>query len=181
LIQLLIAFGGALHLLNIFIELSELSIESQASVAMDKKFSEIQGLFAKDEAEVYRQGDKILVRLKAIRFPSGKAQILKGNYALLNKVQKAIGTFGDSDVVVQGNTDSIGTAEVNKKISLERADAVKEYLVQNDAVPADKIAAVGHGFSRPITDNKTASNRALNRRIDIVIAPVGEADIQVGE
>ncbi len=149
-----------------------------ASAQMDQKFGEIQSIFAKSEADVYRQGDKILVRLKAIKFPSGKAQITKDNYAVLNKVQKAIAKFGDSSVLVEGNTDSLGTAKLNNKISLERADAVKEYLVQNDAVPADQITAIGHGFSKPLTDNKTAAGRAANRRIDVVIAPVGGIDTQ---
>ena len=53
--------------------------------------------------------------------------------------------------------------------SEKRAEAVKSFLVANEAIASDKVEAVGYGYEQPITSNKTAAGRAQNRRIDITI------------
>ena len=137
----------------------------------NQKFTEIQTFFRKDEAEVYRQGDYIMIRLRGIKFPVGRAVILPANYELLRKVQQAIRNFDDPDVVVAGHTDSTGSDAVNEQLSLERAEAVREYLIANSIMPPNRVAAVGYGSARPLLSNETAEGRAANRRIDVAIAP----------
>lgn len=128
--------------------------------------------FTTEEAEVYKQGDNILIRLKGMEFPSAKATIQSKNYPLLSKVQKVIGEFGtDSAVTIEGHTDSIGGKQINHQLSTQRAMAVKEYLESNIGGLEKKIEAVGFGDEKPIAGNKTATGRAQNRRVDIVIKP----------
>jgi outer membrane protein OmpA-like peptidoglycan-associated protein len=134
-------------------------------------FNQVQGYFEPREAETYKMGNQLVIRLKGIQFPVGKSVILPKNYTLLSKVQRAIRTMGDVDVVIEGHTDSTGSSELNEHLSEQRADAVRQYLVANETLSYDKIIAVGYGPIRPIAPNKTAAGRALNRRIDLIITP----------
>ena len=93
------------------------------------------------------------------------------NYTLLTKVQQAIRSFGEPDVIIGGHTDSTGSEQLNEHLSQQRAEAVREYMVANEILPFEKIIAVGYGSQRPIASNATESGRALNRRIDITITP----------
>ena len=137
----------------------------------NQKFTEIQNYFGADEAEVYKKGNQLIVRLKGMQFPVGKAIIMPENYLLLSKVQRAIKSFEDPSVVIEGHTDSTGTREVNKDLSQQRADAVKDYLIANKTLPADKVVSQGYGFDKPVASNATAEGRAANRRIDVIVTP----------
>jgi outer membrane protein OmpA-like peptidoglycan-associated protein len=138
-------------------------------------FNEVAGYFDPDEAEVYKEGDRLLIRLKAIQFPVGKAIIMPDNYELLSKVQRAIRTFGEPDVLIEGHTDTTESEEVSEFLSEERAESVRKYLVANRTLPEEKIVAVGYGSKRPLASNETEEGRAINRRIDIVISPILQA------
>jgi outer membrane protein OmpA-like peptidoglycan-associated protein len=138
-------------------------------------FNEVAGYFDPDEAEVYKQGDRLLIRLKAIQFPVGKSIIVPDNYELLSKVQRAIRTFGDPDVVIEGHTDTTESVEVSEYLSQERAESVRKYLVANQTLPEEKIVAVGYGSKRPLATNETEEGRAINRRIDVVISTTQQA------
>jgi outer membrane protein OmpA-like peptidoglycan-associated protein len=144
-------------------------------LAAEKKFNAlytmVQGYFTDQEAEVYKKGQQCIIRLRAIQFPVGQAVIVPSNYALLTKVQKAIKTFGSPQVRIEGHTDSTGTEGLNQRLSHNRAQAVKQYLVANATLPGSNISALGYGSSRPLVSNATASGRAINRRIDVVIKP----------
>ena len=134
-------------------------------------FNEVQGFFRGNEAEVYKQGDRLVIRLKAIQFPVGKHFIMPTNYELLSKVQRAIRTFGESNVIIEGHTDSTGSKELNEHLSQQRAEAVRAYFVANGTLPDKRIVAVGYGSKRPLASNATAEGRAINRRIDLIIVP----------
>lgn len=144
-------------------------------LAAEKRFNElfnkVQGYFKEDEAEVYKQGDRLVIRCKAIKFPVGQAVIVPENYDLLAKVQLAVSTFGHPKIVVEGHTDSTGTRANNELLSQKRAESVRSYLVANGTLPGHLITAVGYGPSRPLAPNETAAGRAINRRIDVVILP----------
>jgi len=134
-------------------------------------FTEVRNLFGATEAEVYKQGNYLVIRLRAINFPVGKAIIMPSNYVLLSRVQEAIRAFKKPEVVIEGHTDSTGSDAMNQKLSQKRAEAVREYLIANGTVPSDQIIAVGYGSTRPLASNATAEGRAINRRIDVLITP----------
>ncbi|MFA6238669.1 MAG: OmpA family protein [Bacteriovorax sp.] len=146
----------------------------EAEKEFNAKYELARKQFSSDEAEVYKQGDALLIRLKGMEFPSAKAEIQPRNEPLLLKVQKVMEEFGSSTVVVEGHTDSVGAKIVNDRLSQNRAEAVKNYLQSNNgALSPDevKIEAVGLGDKKPLATNKTADGRAQNRRVDIVIKP----------
>lgn len=134
-------------------------------------YNEIRKYFDAKEAEIYKQGNQFVIRLKAIQFPVGKDVIMPDNYALLSKVQRAIRTIGETSAVIEGHTDSTGTVALNELLSQKRAESVREYFIANGTLTKDKITAVGYGSKRPLASNETSAGRAINRRIDIILTP----------
>ncbi|BBO90591.1 OmpA family protein [Desulfosarcina ovata] len=153
--------------------ISRQRMAAEQRLAAERKFNQlyaaVQDYFQSDEAEVYKQDNQVVIRLKAMQFPVGKSKIMPANYPLLGKAQKAIRTFEAPRVTVEGHTDATGSDEGNMRLSQKRADAVRDYLINNQTLPADRITAVGYGAKRPLASNKTAAGRAMNRRIDILI------------
>ncbi|BBO69585.1 hypothetical protein DSCA_35150 [Desulfosarcina alkanivorans] len=148
---------------------------AEQRLAAERKFNQlyvaVRGYFQTDEAEVYKKENQLVIRLKAMRFPVGKSLIMPENYALLSKVQKAIRTFDDPRVIVEGHTDTTGSDEVNMLLSQQRAEAVREYMIANQTLAPESISAVGYGSERPLASNATSAGRAINRRIDLLIIP----------
>jgi len=142
-----------------------------AEKRFNQKLSSVQHFFKPYEAEVYKKQNQVIIRLKAMHFPVGKSVIMPENYGLLSKVQRAIRTFGEPDVIIGGHTDSTGSEGLNEHLSQQRADAVRKYFVANGTLPYEKIIAVGYGSMRPIASNATEKGRAMNRRIDVIITP----------
>ena len=144
-------------------------------LAAEKRFNqlfiEVQNLFSPDEAEVYKKGNSLIIRLRAIQFPVGKSVIMPDNYPLLSKIQQSIRIFGEPDVIIEGHTDSTGSNELNELLSQQRAESVRQYLLANKTLSYDRIVAVGYGSSKPLASNATEEGRAVNRRIDVIIKP----------
>lgn len=145
-----------------------------AKAEKEKRFQEAlasaQKQFSKSEADVYRQDDKILIRLKKMEFPSGKAEVPEKSKQLLDKVASVAKQLVSQQIIVEGHTDSVGSAEVNSKISQKRADSVLSYL-EEEGIPNSILQSVGYGFEKPLSSNKTKTGRAQNRRVDIWITP----------
>ncbi len=138
--------------------------------AVEAKIQKVKGEFAPGEADVLRDGDKIILRLKKIGFPSSRAELPSSSIPTLEKVKDMIAAVPSiSKVEVQGHTDNIGLEERNQVLSQKRADAVKDFLVDEKSVPEGKIEAKGYGDEMPLTSNKTKEGRATNRRVDVVI------------
>ncbi|MBA3548772.1 MAG: OmpA family protein [Nannocystis sp.] len=107
----------------------------------------------------------------SVLFASNKFALLPAAQAKLSEVAAAL-LKGDPDAtfVVEGHTDSQGKADANKELSVNRANSVREYLVGH-GIASDRITSAGHGPDRPIADNKSAENRANNRRVEIIVSP----------
>ena len=75
-------------------------------------------------------------------------------------------------IVVEGYTDSVGSDATNQKLSKDRAESVRAYLVSK-GVPSEKITSVGKGEANPVASNDTPEGRANNRRVEIVVAGGG--------
>lgn len=135
-----------------------------------RKFDKVFNMFNMNEANVFRQGNDIILRMTGFSFDVGSAEVKPENYSLLTKVQKAINIFSESQIVIQGHTDSQGGDAMNLTLSQKRADAVKAYLMANmPDYDQSNIASFGYGESKPVENNDTKYGRAQNRRIDIVI------------
>jgi outer membrane protein OmpA-like peptidoglycan-associated protein len=147
----------------------------EAEKQFNELYTEVKSYFTSDEAEIYKQGNRLIIRLRAMQFPVGQAVIMPSNYGLVSKVQRSIRTFGEPDVVIEGHTDSTGSPELNEHLSQQRADSVRDYLIANGILSKDKIVAIGYGSKRPLASNETEMGRAINRRIDVVISPTPQA------
>lgn len=141
-----------------------------ASVQIQKAIESARQEFSNDEAEVYQQGDKLLIRLKAIKFSTARSELPAESLVLLGKVRDVANELSPEKVVVEGHTDSTGTAKLNEKLSQKRADAVVAYLKSNGMEEVE-VEGVGLGFKKPIAPNKSAAGRAQNRRVDIIVTP----------
>ena len=107
------------------------------------------------------------VRIEGTNFVAGSAELkLESGKDLLKEVVEFVGSHPDSDLEVIGYTDSTGSEELNKALSLARAKAVEKYLVDT-GIPPDRITVRGEGSTNPVSDNNTAEGRAQNRRVEI--------------
>ena len=135
------------------------------------KITRIRDAFTPEEGKVLMDGENIIIRLYGLSFSSGKAVIDYKYFGLLAKVRDTFKEFPDCNVIIEGHTDSLGSDKVNKRLSKERADSVRHYLIANSLVTDEQIVAVGYGEAKPVASNKTSEGRASNRRIDVVIIP----------
>ena len=72
-------------------------------------------------------------------------------------------------IEIEGHTDNVGAPATNYKIGLDRAEAVKRYLYENQSIPLHKINVISYGEEKPIAPNKTKAGRAQNRRVVIKV------------
>ncbi|MEO5667593.1 MAG: OmpA family protein [Bdellovibrionota bacterium] len=149
-----------------------LSGEISSAKAQEAAIAKAEKSFGKDEAEVYRQGDKLLIRLKALNFKSGSASLPNESIDLLGKVREVVAEFNPSKVQIEGHTDSVGSAAVNMKLSKERAEAVAKYMISTKVVNEDAISSEGFGPEKPLKPNGTRAGRATNRRVDLILTPM---------
>jgi outer membrane protein OmpA-like peptidoglycan-associated protein len=141
----------------------------QAQARVKEQFEQVEKMFRRSEARVFREGNNVILRMVGLSFDSGKSELRQGSFDLLTKVEKAIDVFPRSELVVEGHTDSYGGDESNQRLSQQRAESVQNYMINAMRIPSYRIIATGFGETNPVANNETESGRARNRRIDIVI------------
>lgn len=103
-----------------------------------------------------------------VHFTPGSDRIMEGSYFVLDALGETMVSFGNTYLRVEGNTDAIGSADMNLRLSERRALAVKNYLVKNfPQIQSTRFQAIGRGESNPVASNETEAGRQLNRRTDI--------------
>lgn len=130
--------------------------------------------FEDSEAEVYRQGDKLVIRLKQMQFSTGRSDLPAQSMPLLTKVKGVLKELGPGAVVIEGHTDDVGGKEKNQQLSEKRAEAVAKYFEADTGLGKNEFDTEGFGYSKPLASNKTKEGRAQNRRVDIVVTPSHE-------
>ena len=161
-------------------ELGEESQQRKLQDEIEQRFQRIASVFTRDEAQVLRRGNDVIVRM-GLNFDSGSSEIKPEYFQLLRKIQTAIDVFPGSQVEVQGHTDSFGADDFNLSLSEQRARSVQQYLLANMDLGSSTIEAVGYGESVPLANNETLEGRARNRRIDLLIQPNLDALIRQAE
>ncbi|WP_294035545.1 OmpA family protein [uncultured Moraxella sp.] len=108
------------------------------------------------------------LNLQIINFASGKSDIPADNKAILDLAVAKMAEIKDAGLQITGHTDSQGNAEMNKKLSESRANAVRDYLVSK-GVDASRLATAGMGPDQPVASNATEQGRFQNRRIEFAV------------
>jgi outer membrane protein OmpA-like peptidoglycan-associated protein len=108
----------------------------------------------------------IRIRQK-IHFEFDKARIRPVSYPILNTVAQVLRDYPEITIEIRGHTDSRGSDEYNLELSRDRAQSVRNYLLEQ-GIDGSRMTSRGYGESRPIESNRTAAGRAANRRVEFV-------------
>jgi outer membrane protein OmpA-like peptidoglycan-associated protein len=148
---------------------NELAVERQARVKAEQRASAALDSL-QQIARVKEESRGTVITLDgAVLFVSGKAELLPIAQQKLNDVAEALKQTEDEKAIkIEGYTDSRGSDETNLKLSQQRAEAVRSYLVARGVKP-ERVTAEGKGEQNPIASNDTAEGRANNRRVEIIV------------
>lgn len=119
------------------------------------------------KVDIQFQPSKTFV-LDDCNFETGKATLQPESYSVLDELVAYLVRKDDEKIELGGHTDNVGSAASNLKLSLDRANTVRAYLLTKGIDP-DRVTAKGYGMSEPIADNKSEEGRALNRRTEVKI------------
>ena len=122
--------------------------------------------------EVVRQGDNITLDMpNAITFGFDSSALNPAFHGTLDRLARTMNEYGQTIIEVAGHTDSVGTDSYNQTLSVQRAQAVANYLI-GQGLQRDRFEIVGMGKRYPVASNDTEAGRALNRRVEIRVLPV---------
>jgi outer membrane protein OmpA-like peptidoglycan-associated protein len=134
---------------------------------MDKQAEEIEKTVP--GAKVERVGEGIVVDFtEKILFGYDRSDLNPSSQDNLDKLVKVLKEYPDTNIEVQGHTDSKGSEDYNMGLSERRASAVSNYLV-NRGVAGSRVVTKGYGESAPVADNTSDDGRAQNRRVTFLI------------
>jgi len=111
----------------------------------------------------------LIVNMSDVLFDTGKYTLKPGAREKLAKISGIVLAHPGLMLSVEGHTDSVGSDEYNQRLSEQRANSVREYLV-SQSVPSNAITAKGFGEAQPVASNDTAVGRQQNRRVELVVS-----------
>lgn len=165
-------------------EIASLRNLTKAQKAELDRMSEQANELEKQLQEEIKQGqirlkrfhDRLIINIDdRISFDSGSAELKKEILPALDKIKKILSDYPENRINIEGHTDNvpIHTRQFrdNWQLSTERALAVLGYILKYKPLNKSRFAAAGYGEYNPIVSNDTPANRALNRRVDIVVIP----------
>jgi outer membrane protein OmpA-like peptidoglycan-associated protein len=119
----------------------------------------------------------LIVNLSDVLFDTGSATLKPEAREKLARVSGILQAYPGLSIAIEGHTDNVGTDEYNQQLSERRAASVRGYLVQN-GIANGTVTATGFGEGQPVAENTTASGRAQNRRVELVVSgdPIGTGD-----
>lgn len=152
---------------------------SDAESSVDRRFLDsLSGKFSTASSEPpieYKEPAKgatpIATQRRSIYFEPDSAKMSLDSRAIVDEIGSFMKAYENTVVDIDGNTDSTGSRAHNLVLSRERAETVKQYLVDKYGFPAERMRTVGNGPDRPIADNSTPDGREKNRRTDIKVFP----------
>ena len=121
------------------------------------------------EPVVYEEVEEVAEAVRVeldVKFDFDKADVKQDSYSDIENLAEFMKQYPQTATTVEGHTDSTGNAAYNQKLSERRAAAVRDTLVNQYGVEANRVNAVGYGKDRPVADNATNEGRAINRRVE---------------
>jgi outer membrane protein OmpA-like peptidoglycan-associated protein len=150
---------------------SALSDEKARRLAAEQRAQQAAADLAKFASVKQEPRGMVITLSGGVLFASAQSSLLPDAQVKLNEVANALIKEDPlSKMVVEGHTDSQGSAPYNQDLSQRRAQSVRDYLVSR-GIASDRIVAQGFGFTRSIADNGSPEGRANNRRVEIVVQP----------
>lgn len=126
----------------------------------------------------------VLQLSESILFDTGRADLKPESTKVLDIISKLIPSI-QNDIMVQGHTDNVpinsSTYKSNWELSTQRAVCVVKYFIENKGLDPTRFSATGYGEYKPLVDNTTSENRAINRRVDILIVQQKEIEEKANE
>ena len=113
----------------------------------------------------------IATQRRSIYFETNSAKMSLDSRVVVDEIASFMRAYGNTVVDIEGNTDSTGARSHNLRLSKERADAVREYLIDKYGFPGTRLRTLGNGPDRPLETNDTPEGREKNRRTDIKVYP----------
>lgn len=104
-----------------------------------------------------------------ILFETGKYALTEASKVSLSKFAVEMRDLPETDITIYGHTDNTGSAAVNERLSLQRAQAVSDYL-KSLGIAAERMVYEGKSYTEPVADNSTVEGRRLNRRVEVFIS-----------
>jgi len=142
---------------------------------MDKQEAELRHQLQGTGVRVQRNGNEInLIMPGNVTFDLDQASIRPGFYDVLHSVALVLKHFDKTAINIAGYTDSTGAASYNQRLSERRAQAVAHYLL-NQGIKGNRLEVVGYGENNPIASNKTKQGRQENRRVELKLVPLQQA------
>lgn len=138
---------------------------------MDKKAEELAKLENAKIEEVKDQNNLTALKVtfdSGILFPLNGTTLSESSKSELKDFAAKMSDMTDTDITIYGHTDNTGSAEVNERISGQRAAAVESYL-NKCGIAMNRMATKGMSYNDPVASNETAEGRAQNRRVEIYI------------
>jgi outer membrane protein OmpA-like peptidoglycan-associated protein len=119
----------------------------------------------------------LVINLSDVLFDTGKYTLKPGAREKMAKLSGVLLAYPGLKIEIEGHTDNVGSDEYNQRLSQQRAEAVREYLL-SQSVPSSSVTAMGFGKANPVASNDTAAGRQQNRRVEIVVSgePIGIGD-----
>ena len=140
------------------------SSEADADATREKLRAQLNAVLATTES-----ARGLIVNMSDVLFDTAKFTLKPGTQVSLAKVATILELYPGLKVQVEGYTDSVGGDDYNQKLSENRANSVHDFLVTN-GVPPTNVTAAGFGKNDPVADNGSASGRAQNRRVNLVVS-----------
>ncbi|HUF74681.1 MAG TPA: OmpA family protein, partial [Longimicrobiales bacterium] len=113
-----------------------------------------------------REGERVPLVLRGVNFELDEALLTPDSYVILEQVAASLVANAEVRVEVAGHTDASGSPELNRALSLSRAEAVRDYLIAQGVAP-QRLVARGYGPDQPAASNATEEGRAQNRRVEL--------------
>lgn len=142
---------------------------------MDQQENDMrQALASSNAIAVQREGEVLALTFRSdFTFDVNSAILRPGLNSELDRIAQILNAYPQTTIRVEGYTDNTGTEAYNQQLSEQRANSVKNALVQRGISPS-RIIAIGMGESNPVADNNSSFGRQQNRRVEVRINPVGQ-------
>lgn len=121
-----------------------------------------------DDFDVLKKDEGVAINLGDVLFDFNSSKLKPEATEKLDEIVKILKRYENFKMKIEGHTDNIGNEKVNQKLSEDRANTVKDYLILKGVKP-NSLSAEGFGEKHPISTNDTEEGKALNRRVEIII------------